>query len=58
MKDKWSEDFDKGFTRMDKVFWASIVIFGVTVLATAVEYAIGPVRQILLVEDILKGIGQ
>jgi len=56
MKDKWSED--KGFTRMDKVFWASIVIFGVTVLATVVEYAIGPVRQILLVEDILKGIGQ
>ena len=56
MKDKWSED--KGFTRMDKVFWAMIIIFGVTVLATAVEYAIGPVRQILLVEDILKGIGR
>ena len=56
MKDKWNED--KGFTRMDKVFWASIIIFGVTVLALVVGSAIGPVRQILLVEDILKEVGR
>ena len=58
MKDKWIEDFDKGFVRTEKVFWAMFIIFGVLALATVVGYAIGPVRQILLVEDILKGIGR
>ena len=61
MKDKWSEDFDTGFARTDKVFkvfWAMFIIFGVLALAIVVGYAIGPVRQILLVEDILKGIGR
>ena len=58
MKDKWSEDFDTGFARTEKVFWAMYIIFVVLALAIVVGYAIGPVRQILMVEDILKGIGQ
>ena len=58
MKDKWSEDFDTGFARTEKVFWAMFIIFGVLALAIAVRYTIGAMHQILMVEDVLKGVGR
>ena len=58
MKDKWSEDFDTGFARTEKVFWAMFIIFGVLALATVVGYAIGGVRLFPLVEAILRGMAR